>query len=159
MTAPFISSPMQIEPQWIDYNGHLNMAYYNVLFDRCGDEAYAQLGIGPDYAASRGLTTYIAQFHVSYLRELHQGDEVRIGFHLLDHDDRMFHFHQEIRHSDGWLAATGEGLTLHVDMSGPKVAPFPPDIAARVAAMRAAHADLAVPESVGRTIGIRRRAQ
>ncbi len=40
---------MRVEPQWIDYNGHLNMAYYNVLFDRCVDEAYELLGIGQHY--------------------------------------------------------------------------------------------------------------
>ena len=44
--APFVSSVMRVEPSWIDYNGHLNMAYYNVLFDRCVDEAYELLGIG-----------------------------------------------------------------------------------------------------------------
>jgi acyl-CoA thioester hydrolase len=45
--APFLSSLMQIEPQWIDYNGHLNMAYYNVMMDRAIDEMWLQLGIGP----------------------------------------------------------------------------------------------------------------
>jgi acyl-CoA thioester hydrolase len=47
--APFVSSVMRVEPAWIDYNGHLNMAYYNVLFDRCVDEAYELLGIGLSY--------------------------------------------------------------------------------------------------------------
>src|SRR5690606_23591420 len=47
-TAPFISSVMTVEPQWIDYNGHLNMAYYNVLFDRAVDQFFEALGIGPD---------------------------------------------------------------------------------------------------------------
>ena len=47
--APFVSSMMRVEPQWIDYNGHLNMAYYNVLFDRAVDEVYELLGIGADY--------------------------------------------------------------------------------------------------------------
>ena len=50
---PFQSSIMQIEPQWIDYNGHLNMAYYNVLFDRAIDQLWLELGIGPDYMKSR----------------------------------------------------------------------------------------------------------
>ena len=51
--SPFLSSIMQIEPQWIDYNGHLNMAYYNVMFDRAIDELWLVLGIGPDYKKSR----------------------------------------------------------------------------------------------------------
>ena len=48
--APFRSSVMTVEPQWIDYNGHLNMAFYNVFFDRCVDEVFLTLGLGPDYA-------------------------------------------------------------------------------------------------------------
>ena len=44
--APFVSSVMRVEPGWIDYNGHLNMAYYNVLFDRAVDEAFELLGCG-----------------------------------------------------------------------------------------------------------------
>ena len=51
--APFVSSIMRVEPTWIDYNGHLNMAYYNVLFDRAVDEAYELLGIGLDYVKQR----------------------------------------------------------------------------------------------------------
>ena len=47
--APFVSSVMKIEPQWIDYNGHLNVAYYNVLFDRAVDEVYELIGLGPAY--------------------------------------------------------------------------------------------------------------
>ena len=53
--APFVSSPMRVEAGWIDYNGHLNMAYYNVLFDRAVDEAYELLGCGLDYVERSGI--------------------------------------------------------------------------------------------------------
>src|SRR5690606_33054102 len=78
--APFVSSVLGIEKDWIDYNGHLNMAYYNVLFDRCSDEAFAVLGMGPKYAEERRLTTYTAEIHVCYVRELHLGDKVTSTF-------------------------------------------------------------------------------
>jgi acyl-CoA thioester hydrolase len=78
-------------------------------------------------------------------------------FHLLDHDTKRFHSFQELYHEDGWLAATGEGLTLHVDLGGPRVAPMPEDVQARVAAMAQAHASLPTPEGVGRRIGISRK--
>jgi acyl-CoA thioester hydrolase len=157
MPAPFMSSVMSVKPEWIDYNGHLNMAYYNVLFDTCSDEAYELLGLGPDYAKTRGLTTYTAEFHICYLRELHEGDRVRVSLQLVDHSDRSFHTYQELFHEDGWLAATGEALGLHIDMSGPKVAPFPPDVAKKFDAMARAQAGLPRPERVGRRIGIRRK--
>ena len=155
--APFVSSPMEVIEDWIDYNGHLNMAYYNVLFDRAADEAFALLGMGPDYARERQLTTYTAEIHVCYVRELHLGDKVTATLHLLDHDEKRFHYFQELRHEDGWLAATSEVLALHVDMTGPKVAPFPAEIMARLDAMRAAHAALPRPDRAGRSIGISRK--
>lgn len=157
IAAPFVSREMQIQPDWIDYNGHLNMAYYNVLFDRCSDEAFEQMDMGPDYAKRRKLTIYTAEVHICYVRELHLGDAVTGTFQLLDHDDKRLRAYQEIHHVDGWLAATSESLSLHIDMAGPKVAPFPADIQAKVEAMRAAHAGLPMPERAGRSIGIKRR--
>ncbi len=156
--APFVSRVMDIEKDWIDYNGHLNMAYYNVLFDRCSDEAFELMGMGPDYAKARRLTVYTAEVHICYVRELHLGHSVTATFHMIDNDDKRLRAYQEIRHTDGWLAATSESLSLHIDMAGPKVAPFPADVQARVDAMRAAHASLEMPERAGRSIGIKRKA-
>jgi len=155
--APFISRPMDIEKDWIDYNGHLNMAYYNVLFDRCSDDAFEMMGMGPNYAKERRLTIYTAEVHVCYVQELHLEHKVVVSFQLIDQDDKRLRAYQEIRHVDGWLAATSETLSLHVDMSGPKVAPFPTDVQAKVEAMRTAHAALAMPERAGRSIGIKRK--
>ena len=61
--APFVSSLMKVEPAWIDYNGHLNMAYYNVLFDRAVDEVFELLGCGADYV-KKGFSTFTAEVHV-----------------------------------------------------------------------------------------------
>ena len=157
MPAPFVSRVMEVEKDWIDYNGHMNMAYYNVLFDRCCDEALDLLGMGAAYVRDRKLTIYTAEVHVCYVQELHLGHRVTATFHLLDHDDKRLRVYQELRHVDGWLAATSENLSLHVDMSGPKVAPFPADIMANLEAMRAANAALPMPERAGRSIGIRRK--
>ncbi len=155
--GPAMSDWMTVRPEWIDFNGHLNMAYYNVLFDNGIDDIYRLIGFGADYARTRGMTTYVADFRVRYLRELHEGDRVRCAFYLLDHDSKRFHCFQELYHEDGWMAATAEGLTLHVDMTGPRVAPMPADIAANVALMQAAHDLLPRPHGVGLPIGIPRK--
>jgi len=68
--APFVSAPMRVEPGWIDYNGHLNMAYYNVLFDRAVDEVYELLGCGLAYLKESQHSCFTAEVHVRYLREL-----------------------------------------------------------------------------------------
>ena len=153
--APFLSSIMQIEPQWIDYNGHLNMAYYNVMMDRAIDELWLKLGIGPTYMKERHGSTFTAECHVSYLREIHLGDPVQVSIWLLGADEKRLHTFEELRHAtEGWLSATSENMTMHIDMSVRKVAPFPPDIRARIADVVKSHAGLSRPEGIGRSVGM-----
>jgi acyl-CoA thioester hydrolase len=157
--APFVSSVMQVEQAWIDYNGHLNMAYYNVLFDRAVDEAYELLGCGLAYLEETRHSTFTAEVHVRYLRELNAGDAVRVTFQLLDYDAKRMHYFEQLFHAgEGWLSATSENMALHVDMTARKTAPFPDFIAARLGRMKAAHANLAVPEGVGQRIAMPRKA-
>jgi acyl-CoA thioester hydrolase len=152
---PFRSSAMQIEPQWIDYNGHLNMAYYNVMFDRAIDQLWLKLGIGPAYMKERHGSTFTAECHVRYLREIHLGDPVEVSVWLLAADDKRLHTFEELRHAtEGWVSATSENMSLHIDMSTRKVAPFPPDIRARIEAVAKAHSALPNPEGVGRNIAM-----
>jgi len=151
--APFVSSIMGIEPGWIDYNGHLNMAYYHVLFDRAVDEAFALVGIGPAYVKRRRHSFFSAEVHVRYLRELRAADPVRVTLQLLDCDAKRLHFFEQLFHAtDGWASATSEQLALHVDMQAKKVAPFPDDVARKLAAMKASHARLPRPADAGRRI-------
>ena len=153
--APFLSSVMQIEPQWIDYNGHLNMAFYNVMFDRAIDEFWLRLGIGPTYMKTRHGSTFTAECHVRYLREIHLGDPVQVSILLAGADEKRLHTFEELRHAgEGWLSATSENMTLHIDMATRKTAPFPPDIRARIAAVAKAHSTVARPEGIGRKIAM-----
>jgi acyl-CoA thioester hydrolase len=154
-TAPFVSAPMKVEPGWIDYNGHLNMAYYNVLFDRAVDEVYELLGCGLAYLKETQHSCFTAEVHLRYLRELNAGDRVRVSVQLIDFDLKRLLYFEELRHADdGWLSATSENMALHVDMAARKTVAFPPNIAARLAAMKAAHAALPVPEAIGRRIAM-----
>jgi acyl-CoA thioester hydrolase len=150
--TPFLSSVMRIEPQWIDYNGHLNMAYYNVIMDRAIDEMFAALGMGPTYLEARNGSTMTAECHVRYLREIHLDDPVQVAMYLIAADEKRLHTFEEMRHAtEGWVSATSENITLHIDMSRRRVAPFPPDIAAKVHGLAATHRD-AQPDGLGRRI-------
>src|SRR6202166_3567917 len=156
--APFVSSVMRVEPHWIDYNGHLNMAYYNVLFDRAVDETYELIGVGTDYVAQRRQSIFTAEVHVRYLRELHAGDPVRVTFQLLDYDAKRLHYFEQLFHAtEGWVSATSENMSLHVDMVAKKTAPFPKEVASQLARMKAAHAKLPRPEAVGCRVAMRHR--
>jgi acyl-CoA thioester hydrolase len=151
--APFVSSVMRVEDHWIDYNGHLNMAYYNVLFDRAVDEAYELIGIGVDYVEKRRHSFFTAEVHLRYLRELHAGDQVRVTFQLIDFDRKRLHTFEQLFHAEhGWVAATSENMSLHVDMGARKSAAFPAEVTRRLAEMKASHARLPRPEAAGRRI-------
>ena len=156
--APFVSSTMRVEPSWIDYNGHMNMAYHHVLFDRAVDEAFGVVGLGQDYLLDRNASHFAAEVHTFYMRELTLGDAVRVTLQLIDFDEKRLHFYMEIRHArEGWVAATSENLALHVDMATRKVRPFPDDILTNLAVMKATHARLPRPSALGRIIGLPRR--
>jgi acyl-CoA thioester hydrolase len=153
--APFVSSVMRVEPQWIDYNGHLNMAYYNVLFDRAADELLELLAMGRDYVERERHSIFAAEVHVRYLRELLAGEPVRVTVQLLDHDSKRMHCFMQLFHAvDGWVSATSENMYLHVDTTAKKTAAFPQRPAGRLARMKASHAMLPRPEAAGRRIAM-----
>ncbi len=156
---PVESSVMTVKDDWIDYNGHLNMAYYNVLFDTAVDQVFELLGMGQDYVSARKASFFSAEVHVCYLRELSAGMPVIATLQLVDHDAKRAHFYQELRHAgEGWLSATSEQISLHMDMEARKVAPWPADILKNVEALAAAHSALPRPERAGRHIEIRKKA-
>ena len=154
-SGPFLCNVMQIEPDWIDYNGHLNMAYYNVIMDRSIDELFAVLGMGPNYLKARNGSTMTAEAHVRYLREVHLGDPLQVTAYVIAADEKRVHTFEELRHAkEGWISATSENMTLHMDMKARKVAPFPPDIRARIDAVVASHAAVPRPEGTGRKVAM-----
>ena len=155
--SPYVSPLMDLKKDWIDYNGHLNMAYYNVLFDQGSDGAFAEIGLGPDYIKERNLTFYTAEAHVRYVREIHLGDRVRVTIQFVDFDTKRVHAYSELHHEDGWLSATCETMSLHIDMSGPKVAPFPDDVFKKLQTVAQRHASVPRSDNIGRSIGIVRK--
>jgi acyl-CoA thioester hydrolase len=157
--ALIISPLMSIKPEWIDYNGHLNMAYYNVLFDQAYDGLCDAIGIGESYAKNNNFTTYTGEIHLRYLRELHLNHLVYCTIQLIDFNEKCIHMYQELRHEDGWLSATCEGISLHVDMSGPRVAPYPAGIFEKVQNLAKRQSALPRPDGIGRKIEIRRKAK
>jgi acyl-CoA thioester hydrolase len=151
--APFVSSVMKIEPQWIDYNGHLNVAYYNVLFDRAVDEVYELIGLGPAYLERHKHSTMVVEAHIRYLRELKLEDPVRVTVQLLGYDAKRIHLFEELRHATGnWVSATSESMTLGVDMTAKKVAPFHGSVLRLLERMQASHAVLPRPDGAGRSV-------
>lgn len=151
--APFVSSAVTVERAWMDYNGHLKMAYYNLIFDHAVNEAVALLGLGPDYAESRASSFFTAEAHVRYLREITPECPVRVTLRLVDYDEKRIHLYQVLHHAtEGWISATCEQVAVHVNLHDRHVTPFPDDVLERIAMMRAVHAALPQPEGLGRRV-------
>ncbi len=146
-----------VRPEWIDYNGHMNVAYYVLAFDHATDRLLDLLDLGADYVAREEKSVFQAECHVSYLREVKAGDPLRFTVQLLDYDAKRIHFFASMYHrDDGFLSATAEWLGIHVDLEARRSAEFPGTALERLARLKADHAGLPRPPQVGRAMGIRR---
>jgi acyl-CoA thioester hydrolase len=153
--APFARFEGEVLPEWIDYNGHMNLAYYTVLFDQATDLLFDELGLGLDYRSDRQLGTFVAETHNRYERELLVGARVRITTQILGTDDkRLYLGHEMFALTAGHRCATQELMFLHVDLRARRVSPFPDDLRRRVDDMASAHAALPRPDWIGRRIAM-----
>ena len=145
-------------PEWIDYNGHMNVAYYVLAFDNATDRLLDGLGLGQNYIETFNSSFFVVEAHVNYLAEVVEGTPLRFTIHMLDHDDKRLHFFTRMYHRDeGFLAATSEWLGVHIDMDKRRSSAIPEDRLASLAALKADHEGLPWPEQAGRKIGIIRR--
>jgi acyl-CoA thioester hydrolase len=155
--APFDRYRGEVRPEWIDHNGHMNLAYYTVLFDYATDQLFDVLDLGLAYRRRTDLGTFVTETHNRYERELLVGDTVRVAIQILFADDKRLHLaHEMFRLDTGDRAATQELLFLHVSLKERRVTPFPPELGARVHAAAAAHVALPRPTWVGRHVGMQR---
>jgi len=144
-----------VRPEWIDHNGHMNMGYYLVVFDFATDEFFRWVGPDAQHRECHAITTFCLEAHVTYHREVRSGDPLRFTTLLLGHDAKRIHYIHAMYHArEGYLASTNELMSLHVDLATRRGAPMAPEIAARLAAIQAAHDALPRPPQAGRRIGL-----
>ena len=155
IAAPFDTYRDQVRPDWVDHNAHLNMGYYVVVFDLATDEFFRWVGLGLEHRRARGVTTFCLEAHVTYTREVRQGDPLRFTTRLLAHDAKRLHFFHEMHHAtEGYLAATNELLSLHVSQQTRRACEMAPEIRERLARIQASHDALPRPPEVGRIMGL-----
>ena len=154
LAAPFPSRPGRVRPDWIDHNGHLNLAYYIVLFDEATDRLWDAVGLGRAYRARTGLGTFAVETHTLYLGELTEGDDTEAASVVLDVDPKRLHIaHELLRLPSRTVSARQELMYLTVDLATRRSVPWPPETLAALQAAKAAHAALR-PGWVGRRCAI-----
>jgi acyl-CoA thioester hydrolase len=145
-----------VQPAWMDYNGHMSESCYLLAFGDNADAFFRYIGIDEQYRGE-GHSLYTVETHLHHRREASEGDDLSMTLRVLDHDDKRVHvFHEMFLGDSDVLLATAEQMLVHVDSRAGRSVPMSRDLRARLAAIQEAHAQLAVPESVGRPMQIRR---
>ena len=114
-----------IKKEWTDYNNHMNMAYYVLVFDQIWEIILEKFKMGEQSAKTTNMSTMVVETHTTYNNEVKEGDEVEINLTFLDHDKKRLHYKMEmIEKSSKKLSATLEMLSLYIDLNKRRVAEF-----------------------------------
>jgi len=158
MTTPLPIHETSVQPEWIDYNGHMNVAYYVLAFDHATDKFLDHVGLGEARIKSENHSTFALEAHVNYIREVQEGDPLKFDVQLLDYDQKRLHYFIRMFHRDEkFLSATFETISMHMDMSARRSAVIPPHILDPIAELMATHSEIPRPEQAGRQMGIRHK--
>lgn len=157
--APIRIADLVVSSEWIDFNNHMNAAYYGLTF-QAEAEAFLErdVGFGVSFAQAEGHGPFVLQNHLHYVGELVEGEPFYITMRLLDHDAKRMHmFFEMVSDRSGKLCATAEYLNMNVDQALRRPVDFPDWLQARLASMQASHDRLDRPAQAGAPIGIRRK--
>ncbi len=147
----------RMQPEWIDYNGHLRDAYYGLIFSLATDDVMDRVGIDAAYRERTRNTLYSLEMHVYFLREIKQDDEIRVVSSLIGADKKRMHLATAL-HCKRFpeAAATAEFMLLHVHQGETvKSEAFPPGVREHVDAFAALSARLPPLGAASRKIELR----
>ena len=114
-----------IKKEWTDYNNHMNMAYYVLVFDQVWEVMLEKFKMGENSAKTTNMSTMVVETYTTYNNEVKEGDEVEINLTFFDHDKKRLHYKMEmIEKSSQKLSATLEMLSLYIDLNKRKVSEF-----------------------------------
>ena len=151
---------VDVEADWIDYNGHMNDACYAETFSRSGDAFMASLGMDAQSRLEDHRTIFTLAVVIRYLAECKLGDRIGVTLQILEHDAKRMRFWLEARRSaDETLLATSEQVMMCVirDKDRPRAANFSDPVAAKLEVIAAAHAALPTPLDAGQGLALRRQ--
>ena len=155
MERPFQGHSAVVKSEMIDFNGHINAGYYLVCFDDAIESWMDFIGLGRSHRDRHAVTTFSAQNHVTYVREVHEGAQLTISTQLLGFDRKRIHAMQIMVNSDeDFVAATCEVMSLHVSEESRRVAEMHSDAYARLGEVWESHKKLDVPPQVGQVMAV-----
>jgi acyl-CoA thioester hydrolase len=158
--APLLLHRDTVRAEWIDYNGHMNLAYYVLIFDHATDAFLDYIGITAIFRQENQSSTFAAESHVTYEKEVKLGDEVIIKTQLLAYDEKRIHyFHYMYLSDEDVLVATSELMLLYMDIKERRVSAMPEEFQNKLNNIDSAHKQLPSPKQMGSVIGVKARSQ
>ncbi len=149
----------RVLPEWIDFNGHMNVAYYVLAFDQVVDMLFDRVGLDHAYRTRTGRSMFAAEAHITWQRELHRDDPLRYELHFLAFDDKRLHSLYRMFHAEsGVQAATMEWMQLSVDLESRRVVPWDEVVRPQVQALCRLQAQRPPPPEVGRVMTVSKPA-
>jgi len=144
-----------IIPDWVDYNGHLRDAFYLLIFSYATDALMDHLGLDSNSREARGNSLFTLELHLNYLHEVKLDAQVEVHTQIIAHDSKRVHLYHSLHLvGDDKELAGNEQMLLHVDLAGPRSAPFSELSLTRLQTIVADQADLPSPEYIGRVIAL-----
>ena len=115
----------EVKQEWVDYNNHMNMAYYVLVFDQAWEVALEKFKMGGTAAKDLNRSTMVVETNTKYLNEVKEGEEVDVNLTYFDHDKKRLHIKMEmIARSTKKISASMEWISLYIDLSKRKVTEF-----------------------------------
>ena len=115
----------KIIKEWVDYNNHLNMAYYVLIFDQACEVMLEKFKIGAVSAKNERRSTMVVETNTKYINEVKKGVEVDIVLTFFDHDKKRLHLSLDmIEKQTKKISASIEWLSLYVNLETRKVTEF-----------------------------------
>ena len=145
----------RIIPDWVDYNGHLRDAFYLLIFSYATDALMDRLGMDSNNREASGHSLFTLELHLNYLHEVKLDAEVEVRTQIIAHDQKRLHLYHSLHLVGGDKALAGnEQMLLHVDLAGPRSAPFSEATLSKLQAIIDGQSDLPVPDYIGRVIAL-----
>ncbi|WP_040980981.1 thioesterase family protein [Oceanobacillus jeddahense] len=112
-------------PEWVDYNGHMNDAYYALVFSYSLDALMDEIGLDEEGRTAYTYTIFTLEAHIKYVKEAHENEELHTNVTVLDRDEKRMHLWFEMKNQEDATVATSEQMVMGIDESSGRPAPFP----------------------------------
>ncbi|MGV3041792.1 thioesterase family protein [Staphylococcus rostri] len=157
LSYPFVDTTL-VDDAWIDRNGHMNDAEYARVFSLAIDHFHDQIGLTTEERTRRNYTVFTLETHITYIREIAQGNTIDIHVRIYDYDEKRTHFFMTLFDREtNTLCATGETMMMGIDRNTRRAAPYPDDIYQQLVHYYASQGQQEWPAQLGHRIGIPRK--